>query len=60
MGANRPSVEALKPDHRTWKFMPHVTSQEEKAGKEVWKEGSTRDRISRKENQKNSEKYNES
>jgi hypothetical protein len=61
---NRPSVEALRPDHRTGKFVPHATSQEK--GKERSVEGGgggaeqhTR-QESRKENQKNSGKYSES
>jgi hypothetical protein len=37
MGVNRPSIEALRPDHQTGKFMPHATSQEK--GKEISVEG---------------------
>jgi hypothetical protein len=42
---NRPSVEALRPDHRTGKFVPHATSQEKRQGKKCGRgEGSARDR----------------
>jgi hypothetical protein len=60
---NRPSVEALRPDHRTGKFVPHATSQEKGKERSVEGGGGTERSArqeSRKENQKNSGKYSES